>query len=101
MKRTLTPVSLFAMLLLLLCNSGTALSQLRVEGCGDNSFGQLGIGSKSQLNANLVQPRYLGNVRAVAATDSQSIAVKWDGTVWQWGQEHDLVPRRVIGLNHI
>lgn len=49
---------------------------------GDNSYGQLGIGSAP---GSLVPKKVLTGVIAVAAGDSHSVAVKTDGTVSVWG----------------
>ena len=52
---------------------------------GNNNQGQLGIGTTSTGSLVPVQVTALAGVRAVAAAESDSYALKADGTVWAWG----------------
>ncbi|OCT12115.1 hypothetical protein A8709_30140 [Paenibacillus pectinilyticus] len=51
---------------------------------GSNTFGQLGDGSHSSINA--AEKMNLDGVVAIEAGDSHTVAVKSDGTLWTWGQ---------------
>ncbi len=53
---------------------------------GDNTLGSLGTGSTSPAwTASAVQVLNLTDVKAVAAGEKFSLALKNDGTVWAWG----------------
>ncbi|MGA8146365.1 MAG: hypothetical protein WB870_02160 [Gallionellaceae bacterium] len=54
-----------------------------VEAWGDNSYGQLGVGTTTSHLAPV--KLWITGVKAVAAGDSHSVAVKTDGTVLVWG----------------
>jgi hypothetical protein len=62
-----------------------------VWGWGDNWYGQLGVGSISQINTTPIQTLgpegsgYLTNIIAIAAGWSNTITIKDDGNVWAWG----------------
>jgi len=51
---------------------------------GDNSYGQLGTGTRQRANTPVQVPG-LKDVVAVDASGHASMAVKKDGTVWFWG----------------
>jgi alpha-tubulin suppressor-like RCC1 family protein len=51
---------------------------------GRNDNGQLGDGSRTHRSAP-VQVTGLSGVVSVAAGDSHSLAVRYDGSVWAWG----------------
>ncbi|HPM63323.1 MAG TPA: hypothetical protein PLM88_02200 [Bacillota bacterium] len=52
---------------------------------GANNKGQLGDGTYSDSFEKPVQVDGLSDVKAIAAGESHSLAVKTDGTVWCWG----------------
>ena len=52
---------------------------------GDNTFGQLGDGSTSGYSNTPVQVKNLSGVKAIAAGEDYSLALKTDGTVFAWG----------------
>ncbi|HZD60439.1 MAG TPA: hypothetical protein VE439_08330, partial [Anaerolineae bacterium] len=66
------------------CHSLALKQDGTVWGWGDNSFGQLGDGTKTNRSTP-VQAKALTNVTAIAAGDAHSLARKSDGTVWAWG----------------
>jgi len=78
---------------------------------GDNSHGQLGIGTLYE-KASPVQVKFIANAVSVAAGYYHTAALKKDGTVWCWGDnengqlgdattEERLYPVRVKGLTGI
>ncbi len=57
---------------------------------GNNSYGQLGVGSTDiHQYATPVQVQDLSSVVAIAAGNYHNVVVKSDGTVWQWGTTHN------------
>jgi alpha-tubulin suppressor-like RCC1 family protein len=56
-----------------------------VWGWGDNASGQLGNGTVTSFEQNMVQASGLTNVVKITGGKSTSIALKEDGTVWGWG----------------
>lgn len=54
---------------------------------GDNAYGQLGQGHVQDSLLPL-QVRGLSGVKALAAGDYHTLAVRRDGTVWGWGANH-------------
>ena len=52
---------------------------------GDNTFGQLGDGSTAENSNTPVQVKNLSGVKAIAAGEDYSLALKTDGTVFSWG----------------
>ena len=54
---------------------------------GDDSNGQLGIGSAT-YTGGIVQVIGLTNVTAIAACSNNSLALKSDGTIWAWGRNN-------------
>jgi hypothetical protein len=81
-----------------------------VWGWGANAAGQLGDGTQTDGRPEPLPVPGLRDVTAIAAGDFTSIAVKRDGTVWQWGYllgtDGNTVPRalapvKVAGLANI
>ncbi|MGE5396210.1 MAG: Ig-like domain-containing protein [Chitinophagales bacterium] len=66
-------------------NHVVALKDGEVLTWGDNSKGQLGIGTKTD-KTRPVKIGNLSNVIAIAAGGNYSMALKSDGTVWAWGE---------------
>jgi hypothetical protein len=64
---------------------------LRTDGTvwawGNNSIGQLGDGTTNR-RLTPVQVTGLTNIRAIAAGEFHSLALKQDGTVWAWGYNY-------------
>lgn len=56
-----------------------------IAGWGDNSYGELGNGTTTNVIVPWVTPAGLGNVQSAAQGRNHSLAVKDDGTVWAWG----------------
>lgn len=52
---------------------------------GDNTEGQLGIGQASRTPALTAQPVAISNVTSIQAGFHALVALKDDGTVWNWG----------------
>ncbi|WP_395847386.1 hypothetical protein [Cystobacter fuscus] len=52
---------------------------------GDNQYGQLGMGELWEGHSTPQQLPSLTNVAAIAASESHSLALRRDGTVWAWG----------------
>ncbi|WP_274654621.1 fibronectin type III domain-containing protein [Paenibacillus humicola] len=74
---------------------------------GSNAYGQLGIGSRATYTSNIpVQVQGLSSVVAIAANGYHNLAVKSDGTVWQWGfttggEMYRFTPEEVQGLHSV
>jgi alpha-tubulin suppressor-like RCC1 family protein len=58
--------------------------QITVWAWGDNSYGELGDGTTTSRLSPVPVPN-LQNIEAVRAGGYHSLALKDDGTVWQWG----------------
>ena len=56
---------------------------------GDNTDGQLGDGTRGTYRITPVQVSGLGNIIAITAGYSHTVALKDDGTVWAWGSNSD------------
>jgi alpha-tubulin suppressor-like RCC1 family protein len=89
---------------------GTAVGALgqtvdNVKAWGSSDFGQLGNGVTFDYNFDNYTPTAvvgLSNVKALAAGAAFSLALKNDGTVWQWGSINDTnVPGPVDGLTGV
>ncbi len=80
-----------------------------VWGWGDNSMGQLGSAHVNETILYPVRVNGISNVTKISARSDQTVALKDDGTVWEWGYIRDndfnfsrvLVPRQVPGLANI
>jgi alpha-tubulin suppressor-like RCC1 family protein len=59
-------------------------SDRSVWGCGDNSYGELGVGDRNPRTTP-VQTSGLTGILSVGTGQYHSIALKSDGTVWGWG----------------
>jgi len=53
---------------------------------GNNTEGQLGNGTTNNYSSTPIQVSDLSGVIAVAGGDHHSLALKYDGTVWAWGE---------------
>ena len=82
-----------------------------VWACGNNSFGQLGIGNTTSSNV-AVQITSLSGITKIATGNSHSLFLKNDGTVWACGsnnfgklgignQTQKNTPIQVVGLSNI
>jgi alpha-tubulin suppressor-like RCC1 family protein len=67
-----------------------------VRAWGDNSFGELGDGTRI-MRTMPVQVKKLTGIVQVAAGVNFSLALRSDGTVWQWGNDQR-TPVRAAGL---
>lgn len=56
-----------------------------IAGWGDNTYGQLGNNSTTNVVTPWVTPTYLGSVLTAASGRYHTLAVKADGSVWSWG----------------
>ncbi|KRE21939.1 RCC1 domain-containing protein [Paenibacillus sp. Soil522] len=56
---------------------------------GLNNYGQLGIGRTTSTSSTPVQVQGLSSMVAIAAGNDHNLAVKSDGTVWQWGMTYN------------
>ncbi|HJV22082.1 MAG TPA: hypothetical protein VJ570_05265, partial [Holophagaceae bacterium] len=70
-----------------------------VWACGANSFAQLGLGHSNPV-ATPTQVPGLSDIRWVACTINQVVALKGDGTVWTWGN-HVGTPHPTPGLTSV
>lgn len=71
---------------------------------GDNQFSELGIGSTSGRSLVPLRVSNLTDVKAIAAGWLFSLAVKSDGTIWQWGSvagTTSSIPSQVQGLTNV
>lgn len=73
---------------------------------GNNHYGQLGIGETSYQELEPAEVKGLTDVVAVSAGSYLSLALKKDGTVWQWGwgdrvNGYVSTPKKVEGLPRI
>lgn len=72
---------------------------------GKNEYGQLGIGEISTSGVTKpIQVKGLEDVTSISAHANQSMALKSDGTVWQWGYADRVnpptaEPKKVEGLS--
>ena len=56
-----------------------------VAGCGNNTYGRVGIGDPNAPNVNTLTAIPLQNVKQVTAGYNQTLAVTNDGQVYAWG----------------
>ena len=92
---------------------GSFLIALKYDGTvwamGGNRFGYLGDGTTTNSWTTPVQVHNLTNVTAIAAGGVHSVALKYDGTVWAWGnsllgdgtREGSTTPVQVQNLTNI
>ncbi|MDZ4751628.1 MAG: T9SS type A sorting domain-containing protein [Flavobacteriales bacterium] len=93
-------------------DGGSFVAFLKNDGtvwtCGDNSFGQLGIGNNTTSNV-VIQIETLSNIVAIECGSFHSLAIRNDDTVWAWGWNNEMqlgndsetssnVPIQVMGL---
>src|SRR4029077_2617440 len=64
---------------------------------GDNGAGELGNGTAADSYSPAQVPG-LTNVVAIAAGRNRSLALKQDGSLWQWGAVYTTTPVQVAGL---
>lgn len=57
----------------------------KVEGCGDNSYGQLGDGSNSNADSPVFVEQ-LSDVAAISSGDTFDVALTSSGQVFDWGE---------------
>lgn len=69
-----------------------------IASSGSNDSGALGIGDLLYAQSPLPVAG-LSNVVSVAADSSGSIALKSDGTIWEWGGDQGASPQQVPGLS--
>jgi hypothetical protein len=72
-----------------------------VWGWGSNHYGQLGLGKAISGSAVPVPVAGLSSVRALAANNYLSLALRHDGSVWAWGRSGSrttLAPAPVPGM---
>ena len=79
---------------------------------GDNTYGQLGLGTYNDRHSTPVQLDCISDVVAIAAGREHTVVLKNDGTVWAWGHngngqlgdgtgERSLTPVQVHGLSDV
>ena len=65
---------------------GESIAAIKTDGSlwmwGDNSYGQLGIGSTEHQDAPV---KVMENVRSVSVSHTHTAAIKTDGSLWMWG----------------
>lgn len=84
------------------CHSLALKSDGTVWAWGENDYGQLGDGTTTS-RAIPVQVSGVNKVVAIAARDYgiHNLAVKSDGTVWEWPTAERLTPVHVTGLSEV
>ena len=94
----------------------TVRTDQTLMGWGSNNDGQLGLGAGAQQSALLATNVYdpsgsFGSIKQVSARGNHSVALREDGTVWEWGAVdqnppnwqlvYDYAPRQVPNLANV